>query len=160
MDTDLLVQLWFPVIRQEILGFFEATSTQQLVSGEGIAGKALGTNQQLADMSNNVVGLSTIDSTMVYFTTQSLWIFKCHRENETPSHYGTVLNVHQQQMSQGDGYGSSTTDSSRTGNFYVPTTSNTSMMNNQSSSQSSCISFHINCAKYREAYSTRIVASV
>ncbi|CAI9281186.1 unnamed protein product [Lactuca saligna] len=49
MDTDLLVQLWFPVIRQEILGFFEATSTQQLVSGEGIAGKALGTNQQLAD---------------------------------------------------------------------------------------------------------------
>ncbi|CAI9281855.1 unnamed protein product [Lactuca saligna] len=91
------------------------------------------------DMSNNVVGLSTIDSTMVYFTIQSLWIFKCHRENETPSHYGTVLNVHQQQMSQGDGYGSSTTDSSRIGNFYVPTTSNTSMMNNQSSSQSSCI---------------------
>ncbi|CAI9277122.1 unnamed protein product [Lactuca saligna] len=57
----------------------------------------------------------------------------------TPFHYGNV-NVHQQQMSHGDGYGSSTTDSSRTGNFYVPTTSNTSMMNNQSSSQSSCIS--------------------
>ncbi|CAI9300052.1 unnamed protein product [Lactuca saligna] len=56
----------------------------------------------------------------------------------TPSHYGN-MNVHQQQMSQGDGYGSSTTDASRTGNFYVPTTSNTSMMNNQSCSQSSCI---------------------
>nr|KAJ0213456.1 hypothetical protein LSAT_V11C400195450 [Lactuca sativa] len=54
----------------------------------------------------------------------------------TPSHYGNK-NVHQQQMSQGDGYGSSTTDSSPTGNFYVPTTSNTSMMNNQSS----CIRF-------------------
>ncbi|CAI9269297.1 unnamed protein product [Lactuca saligna] len=89
------------------------------------------------DMSNNFVGLSTIDSTVVYFTAQSLWIFKCHRENETPSHYGTVLNVHQQQMSPGDGYGSSTTDSSRTENIYVPTTSNTSMMNNQSS----CIRF-------------------
>ncbi|CAI9296467.1 unnamed protein product [Lactuca saligna] len=95
------------VFDPEILGFFEATSTQQLVSGEGSAGKALGTNQQL--------------------------IPAARRENETHSHYGTVLNVHQQQMSQGDGYGSSTTDSSRTGNFYVPTTSNTSMMNNQSS---------------------------
>ncbi|KAL7606749.1 hypothetical protein Lser_V15G17069 [Lactuca serriola] len=33
------------VFDPEILGFFEATSSQQLVSGEGIAGKALGTNQ-------------------------------------------------------------------------------------------------------------------
>ncbi|CAI9286488.1 unnamed protein product [Lactuca saligna] len=37
------------VFDPEILGFFEATSTQQLVSGEGIAGKALGTNHQSKD---------------------------------------------------------------------------------------------------------------
>ncbi|CAI9281150.1 unnamed protein product [Lactuca saligna] len=205
------------VFDPEILGFFEATSTQQLVSGESIVGKALGTNQQLVPAARSqskdylvrctplycknfssfsfihasdfdfysscillcktltgkviqiliVISSSFLDpqfytlsisatkpkatswwleqshitypwepygwGNQVYFTTQSLWIFKCHRENETHSHYGTVLNVHQQQMSQGDGYGSSTTDSSRTGNFYVPTTSNTSMMNNQSS---------------------------
>ncbi|KAL4585098.1 hypothetical protein LXL04_009712 [Taraxacum kok-saghyz] len=33
------------VFDPEILGFFEATCSQQLVPGEGIAGKALGTNQ-------------------------------------------------------------------------------------------------------------------
>ncbi|KAL4583212.1 hypothetical protein LXL04_007779 [Taraxacum kok-saghyz] len=46
----------------------------------------------------------------------------------TPSHYPKTLPQHfDQQMSQGDVYGSSTTDSSRSGNFYAPTTS---MMNN------------------------------
>nr|KAJ0215189.1 hypothetical protein LSAT_V11C300141140 [Lactuca sativa] len=151
------------------------------------------TNQSYmkTDMSNNVVGLSTVDSTMVSqplnqkqqvggqnsrilhslgshmgggirsslqqkaygFSNGSINnglgmmpnnspMMNASRTSEsyvTPSHYGN-MNVHQQQMSQGDGYGSSTTDASRTGNFYIPTTSNTSMMNNQSSSQSSCIS--------------------
>ncbi|XP_024976551.1 histone acetyltransferase HAC1-like isoform X1 [Cynara cardunculus var. scolymus] len=36
---------------------------------------------------------------------------------------------HQGQMSQGDGYGSGTADSGRSGNFYTPTTSATSLMN-------------------------------
>nr|KAJ0210102.1 hypothetical protein LSAT_V11C400226120 [Lactuca sativa] len=125
------------------------------------------TNQSYmkTDMSNNVVGLSTIDLTMVSQPLnqkhqvggqnsrilhslgshmgggiRSTLQHKAYGFSNTPSHYGTIVNVHQQQMSQGDGYGSSTTDSSRTRNFYVPTTSNTSMMNNQSSSQSSCIS--------------------
>ncbi|CAI9289739.1 unnamed protein product [Lactuca saligna] len=44
------------VFDPEILGFFEATSTQQLVSGEGIAGKALGTNQQLAVYQFRILG--------------------------------------------------------------------------------------------------------
>ncbi|CAI9290005.1 unnamed protein product [Lactuca saligna] len=44
------------VFDPEILGFFEATSTQQLVSGEGIAGKALGTNQQLAVYQVRILG--------------------------------------------------------------------------------------------------------
>nr|KAJ0219208.1 hypothetical protein LSAT_V11C300135610 [Lactuca sativa] len=154
------------------------------------------TNQSYmkTDMSKNVVGLSTIDSTMVSQPVNQkqqvggqnsrilhslgshmgggirstlqhkAYVFSNGSINNglgmmpnnspmmnasgtsesyvTPSHYGN-MNVHQQQMSQGDGYGISTTDSSRTGNFYVPTTSNTSMINNQSSSQNSCISLFL-----------------
>ncbi|KAL7605928.1 hypothetical protein Lser_V15G19140 [Lactuca serriola] len=145
------------------------------------------------DMSNNVVGLSTIDSTMVSqpmnqkhqvggqnsrilhslgshmgggirsSLQQKAYGFSNGSINNglgmmannspmmngsgtsesyvTPSHYGN-MNVHQQHMSQGDGYGSSTTDSSRTGNFYVPTTSNTSMMNNQNMNPVSLHALH------------------
>ncbi|PWA80303.1 histone acetyltransferase of the CBP family 1 [Artemisia annua] len=63
----------------------------------------------------------------------------------TASHYGNssqTLPQHQQQMSQGDGYGSSTADSSRSGNIYVPTTSATSMMNNQNMNSVSLHSLH------------------
>ncbi|KAJ9567104.1 hypothetical protein OSB04_003070 [Centaurea solstitialis] len=52
------------------------------------------------------------------------------------SHYGNSVkpvqqyfDQHQGQMSQGDGYGSGTADSGRSGNFYAPTTSATSLMN-------------------------------
>ena len=53
------------VFDPEILGFFEATSTQQLVSGEGIAGKALGTNQQLVPAARR---LSIISHTPCFIT--------------------------------------------------------------------------------------------
>ncbi|GJV56945.1 histone acetyltransferase HAC1-like protein isoform X1 [Tanacetum coccineum] len=63
----------------------------------------------------------------------------------TASHYGNssqMLPQHQQQMSQGDGYGSSTADSSRSGNIYGPTTSATSMMNNQNMNSVSLHALH------------------
>ncbi|KAI3758727.1 hypothetical protein L6452_06298 [Arctium lappa] len=67
----------------------------------------------------------------------------------TASHYGNSpktlpqhFDQHQQQMSQGDGYGSSTVDSSRSGNFYAPTASTASMMNNQNMNPVSLHALH------------------
>ncbi|CAI9287691.1 unnamed protein product [Lactuca saligna] len=82
-------------------------------------------------------------SHIYYIALEAIWVRESGTSESyvTPSHYGN-MNVHQQQMSQGDGYGSSITDSSRTGNFYVPTTSNTSMMNNKNMNPLSLHALH------------------
>nr|XP_043635392.1 histone acetyltransferase HAC1-like isoform X2 [Erigeron canadensis] len=65
------------------------------------------------------------------------------------SHYGNSpkplsqhFDPHQRQMSLGDGYGSGIIDSSGAGNLYGPTTSNSSMMNNQNMNAVSLQALH------------------